>query len=922
MAIAIATPIAVAPSSIHRRVDIVGAHTISTPHRLDFLDGLFENCAVRKLLIVTIALSLYGCGDNSPSCGEGTVLNEDGFCVPTATCGPGTVANENGECVPDGSVVCSDGTMFDTATGTCVPSDEVCGDGTVLIDGVCRDPATVTPDATESAEVNDQTGAGQITVPGIGEDGFVIHGCIDPRDSGATADIDPWLLQASGPMVLEISADGLGGLAAGFVALNIDDRDDLAAYVRIGLNTSTDSSKRQLYLPAAGNYVLLMADQRTILGLGPAGNPSACYYTTIKQVALPAPTPLTLPTTMSTDDGNVKVFRFTSTGDGTILKTTITESSNQMDAAWVAVRANTFHGLGTDQGGFAPGPTRYIGAINNGQTVDVIVDMEFNASIAPVPFQIDSYSIGAAALPAAGGTATVTKTNGTPNDPIVDFPMRDLNFYYFDVAADDDLVHFDIDTTDAVFAVVFRTDVVDNTAGSLDAIGITPGQSPALTYNEYVRFLNPGRYYVAFFDPSGVAGEMYTATSTMTKETVAAMVAGTLDDQPIAATGSAFRTFDPGTTKWLELSGGGANLGTGASLEVLYYPSFIEGQLDLVVPSDQFFDQTFAADGSDPAVGRVAFNFPFRPFLVRFRSSAAPGASQTFDYTIATRTFTDLMTVTEAAPVNMTGVSVPAGSTVRFFVQTATPVTIATTGADFDVAIYHLDYDEFRLDNADVNIIGDETLADVSPAFGYVAFELENFGLTTGTTDLGVTTFTPAPFVEICPSHGGNGTAIALSNPDQGQTATQTLPFSFSLFGTNVTMFKVSANGFLSFDPALPASAFDGNGFIPSTTSPNAIVAPYWDDLDLVEVCVRNDANRTIVEWTGELFFVGTPVQFQASIYNTNSRVEFAYGPQHAANGSSATGGIENAGGTDGIQAFRNTSGAVQAGGGRVLFAQ
>ena len=880
---------------------------------------------MRKLLLLSIAWLLYGCGDNGAECGEGTALNDDGFCVPTATCGAGTVANENGECVPDGSVVCSDGTMFDVATGTCVPSSDVCGDGTVLVDGVCRDPATVTPDATESPEVNDATGAGAITVPGIGEDGFVIHGCIDPRDNGTTADSDPWLLQASGPMVLDIAADGLGGLSAGFVVLNIDDREDLVDYVRIGLDTSTDSATRQVYLPAAGNYALLMTDQRTLLGLGPAGNPSACYYATIKQVALPAPTPLTVPVTTGTDDGTVKVYRFTSSADGTILSTTMTTASTQMQPAWVALRSNTFHGLATDQGGFAPGPTRYVGAINNGQTVDVIVDMEFNTSIAPVEYTITSYTLGAAALPTDGSAVTVTKTNGSPNDPIVDFPTGDLNYYYFDVAADDDVVHFNQTMTEPVLAVVFRTDIVDNTAGSFDIIGITPTQNVATTYNAFVRFLNPGRYYVAFFDPDGVAAETYMVTSTVTAQTAVAMQAGTLTDQPISqATGAAFRTFDPGTMKWLELSGGGDNLGTNASLEVLYYPDFIEGQLDLVVPSDQFFDQTFAADGSDAPVGRIAHNFPLSPFLVRFQSSAGPAASQTFDYTIAARMFTDLGSVTEAAPVMMNGISVPANGSVRFLVESTTPINIATTNADFDVAIHHLDYDEFQLDTADVNINGDETLSSVRPQFGYVAFELENFDATAGTTDLRVTTFTPAPFVEICPSAGGNGTVVALPNGDQGLSAAQTLPFSFSLFGTSVTSYKVSANGFLSFDAALPTAAYDTNAAIPTAGAPNGIVAGYWDDLDLVEVCVRNDANRTIVQWTGALwsfFGSGAPVHVQVSIYNTNSRIEVAYGPGHVATGSSATAGAESLDGSEGVQLFHNSTGTAMAGTGQVLFA-
>src|SRR5687768_13874632 len=188
---------------------------------------------MQKLLwLCAVTAALASCGDGSKTCGPDT-REENGVCVAAIDCGPGTIANEDGNaCVPDGSVVCSDGTMFDVASGTCVPSDAVCGDGTVLIDGVCRDPATVTPDAEESAEVNETAagGAGTITVPGIGDPGFVIHGCITPRDNGATADLDPWVITVSQPTVLEVSADGLGGLAAGFALFNADDNPALVNY--------------------------------------------------------------------------------------------------------------------------------------------------------------------------------------------------------------------------------------------------------------------------------------------------------------------------------------------------------------------------------------------------------------------------------------------------------------------------------------------------------------------------------------------------------------------------------------------------------------------------------------------------------------------------------------------------------------------
>src|SRR5678815_2327964 len=100
--------------------------------------------APSRLLLAMVVGSFAGCGDDfhQRECGPGT-HDQDGVCVPdgTTNCGPGTI-EMNGQCVPDPNVVCDDGTVFDPATGTCVPDDSVCGDGTVLIDGVCRDPGT------------------------------------------------------------------------------------------------------------------------------------------------------------------------------------------------------------------------------------------------------------------------------------------------------------------------------------------------------------------------------------------------------------------------------------------------------------------------------------------------------------------------------------------------------------------------------------------------------------------------------------------------------------------------------------------------------------------------------------------------------------------------------------------------------------
>jgi hypothetical protein len=57
-----------------------------------------------------------------------------------------------------------------------------------------------------------------------------------------------------------------------------------------------------------------------------------------------------------------------------------------------------------------------------------------------------------------------------------------------------------------------------------------------------------------------------------------------------------------------------------------------------------------------------------------------------------------------------------------------------------------------------------------------------------------------------------------------------TLPFAFPFYGVDRTSVRVFSNGFLTF------SSFASNSFnnseLPSATPPNAVIAPFWDDLD------------------------------------------------------------------------------------------
>ena len=252
------------------------------------------------LRVALIAVLTVGCGDNSKSCGDGTDdMDGDGACESI---------------VPPGGKVCGDGTRIDPITNLCVTDPATCGGGTVLINGSCQDPAAeLDIDLEEGPEPNafevGAVPAGVITLEPVGSDGFVLHGCIKPVDD-TTPDLDVDLVTADAPTVLEIAADGVLGLAAGFEVRSTE--AVLATWKRFGVSVATDTSRRQVLLPAAGSYQLIITDSRTLLptltggAAQPAGNPdgTSCYYVTIDQVP-EMPVPLVLATgdsgTLDTD---------------------------------------------------------------------------------------------------------------------------------------------------------------------------------------------------------------------------------------------------------------------------------------------------------------------------------------------------------------------------------------------------------------------------------------------------------------------------------------------------------------------------------------------------------------------------------------------------------------------------------------------
>jgi hypothetical protein len=151
----------------------------------------------------------------------------------------------------------------------------------------------------------------------------------------------------------------------------------------------------------------------------------------------------------------------------------------------------------------------------------------------------------------------------------------------------------------------------------------------------------------------------------------------------------------------------------------------------------------------------------------------------------------------------------------------------------------------------------------------------------------------------------GNG----LGGGNDSYSTALPLGFTFSFYGNNYTSVRVSANGFISFSS--PNGAYSLNGTIPSVSDPDDMVAAFWDDLNPLEggaMYVYQDAvnTRYIVQWNNIPLAGsgGANRQTFQIILNQDGSILTQYKSVSAP--TSATVGIENATGNDGLQVVFN----------------
>ncbi len=264
-------------------------------------------------------VGLAGCGGPEPlTCGEGTVLEGDQCVREIEACGEGTTLVD-GLCVPEGAY-CAPGTTL--MEGDCVPEALACGEGTHLENGTCvpdaRDPGP-TPDVPEST---DPATPATVTLAPVGETisiGGTISVPIDEDDDTyVDGDWDAFTFWAEAGTYLRFHATSHGiALPAFLISSTQTNADGSPLYVRYGWNPNAVDTVREVYLPRADTYQILVTDFAmmwpAVFGYAvlPIGGDDFTYLITIEDLGAPTVTAVSaLPVVEDGDltDGGLRFY--------------------------------------------------------------------------------------------------------------------------------------------------------------------------------------------------------------------------------------------------------------------------------------------------------------------------------------------------------------------------------------------------------------------------------------------------------------------------------------------------------------------------------------------------------------------------------------------------------------------------------------
>jgi len=175
------------------------------------------------------------------------------------------------------------------------------------------------------------------------------------------------------------------------------------------------------------------------------------------------------------------------------------------------------------------------------------------------------------------------------------------------------------------------------------------------------------------------------------------------------------------------------------------------------------------------------------------------------------------------------------------------------------------------------------------------------------------------------------GTAVDAIEADDAISAALPIGFTFNMDGSDFTQFKISSNGYLTFNMTAGSSQSNNNlDFVAAGSRP--LVAPMWDDLNgsgatAASYLLSGTApNRVLtvewLNWKWNWSSSDSVISFQVKLYEGSNKIEFVYsqGP-NAINSPSASIGMSGVGSGNGsylslentsiFPSVRNTGGEV-----------
>lgn len=831
------------------------------------------------------------------TCGAGTTLT-DGICVadggPTLDCGTGTI-QVGEECAPDGSVVCTGATAFDMDSGTCILDESACAEGTVFsleTESCIAFDDSLVPDFRELAEPNDPrfNDAAMAQMVELPEDGPVTFGgCIEPEDFDEDGfpddDRDLFTIEVDGPTLLNVNADGIGGLTAGLIVLSTD--PDLGGWVRAIVDQTSDTAAGQIYLPKAGEYQFLVGDSRNLIPFLvnafygrsntplPAGGPDACYHIQIETTDIPDATELTDGEAEEGTLGDPQFYSFASdAGLAGIDFTSLVDGEPggliTVAGSYVVRDADSFIGVGPSA---VP--------VEDGSELLIVVDTAYNVTFRDVDFSLAAALANSNDYPEDDDDVSVTHEGDTPS-------VTTRRYFTFDGTAGD-IAHLEFDGgVDSEFEVVLVTpsgDSITLCERVADFFGTTPGCSDL---DEYVRLVGEGSYALGIFNYLADDGEDYSIALSRTTQTPVEIEFGTAVDSDFDDDDTTFFTVDALTTDWLTY---GFSMFTSIDdLDVDFYDLVpAEGEssgfvLGLQVPN---------VDGASVSMGDVverAYLGEGSRFLIGVSEDGTTEDDEAFQFLVSEPDVTDLGTVDPDTDLTEDDVAIAEDETLRFIfrgTEDGGTDTVTVTGdATLDVVITRL------AGGGEVDETGGGEAETFTQAVTIDATPFTVTGNEAGTLDILVTeelppyevTASAVAFVSVCDADG----AVELVDADDALTDETMLAmggaFPFAFFGEMKTSFVATTNGWLTFqgDYTDPATF---PGFLPFDLGD--VVSPQATDM-ITRICVLRDADTYTIEWDGEEYTAagsgGAPVAMQV-ILRTSGVIDFVFGDTHATEG-------------------------------------